>query len=160
DADWQGCAMTDLLYLNDTLLLDECGIITGVGRDERAGYVTLDRTIFYPQGGGQPADKGSIRIDGADAEGAFTGYVEGNVRHYLPEAFLQAARAGDTAQLRVDRETRLLNARAHTAGHLVSHVVETLEPRLAPIKGHHFPNGPYVEFTNEQSVDTPALLAA
>ena len=62
---------------------------------------------------------------------------DGAVRHYLtdlpdnlkPEAPLRLA---------IDAPFRLMASRSHSAGHLISHVVETLRPGLIPDKGHHF----------------------
>lgn len=52
--------MTDLLYLEDSYLRDFDARVLGV--DEQ--NVVLDRTAFYPRGGGQMADRGRIEADG------------------------------------------------------------------------------------------------
>ena len=52
--------MTQLLYLHDGYLREFDAIVTAVdGRD-----VSLDRTAFYPGGGGQPADTGALERHG------------------------------------------------------------------------------------------------
>ncbi len=48
--------MTDLLYLRDAYLVEFEATVTAV--DD--GYVNLDRTAFYPTGGGQPHDTGRL----------------------------------------------------------------------------------------------------
>ena len=48
--------MTELLYLRDSYLLEFDATVTAVGD----GTVMLDRTAFYPTGGGQPHDTGSL----------------------------------------------------------------------------------------------------
>jgi alanyl-tRNA synthetase len=53
---------------------------------------------------------------------------------------------------------RLDNARLHTGGRLVSHVFETIDADLIPLKGFHFPEGPYVEFLNKRSTDVGGIL--
>ncbi len=51
--------MTDLLYLSDAYLRDfEATVV-----DSRDTEILLDRTAFYPGGGGQPCDVGSLRSD-------------------------------------------------------------------------------------------------
>ena len=150
--------MTELLYLNETYLFEGEGKILTIDRDERGGFLVLDQTIFYPQGGGQPADKGFMRINDDNIPVTFVGYHEGDVRHYVPDTFWKDAYVGEKARLAVDRVYRLDNARLHTGGHIISHVFETISDRLVPIKGYHFPNGSYVEFVNDWNVDAPTLV--
>ena len=49
--------MTELLHLTDSYLRE----FTAVVVEQAEGGVVLDRTAFYPQGGGQPSDTGSLR---------------------------------------------------------------------------------------------------
>jgi misacylated tRNA(Ala) deacylase len=50
--------MTELLYQTDSYLKEFDAVVTGVNPDEKA--VALDRTAFYPGGGGQPNDTGIL----------------------------------------------------------------------------------------------------
>ncbi|MGA7194350.1 MAG: alanyl-tRNA editing protein [Anaerolineales bacterium] len=50
--------MTELLYQTDSYLKEFDAVITAVNPDEKA--VALDRTAFYPGGGGQPNDTGTL----------------------------------------------------------------------------------------------------
>lgn len=150
--------MTKLLYLDDTYQFEGAGTVLSLSRDEKGGYLVLDQTVFYPQGGGQASDKGYLRVSGDEIPLTFAGFQEGSVRHYVPDAYFKDTYIGQVAALAIDRTHRLENARLHTGGHLISHVLETLDPRLVPIKGYHFPNGAYVEFANERSVDAVALI--
>ncbi len=54
--------MTELLYHTDSYIQDFDSIVNSVLPEERA--VILDRTAFYPGGGGQPCDFGSLSIAG------------------------------------------------------------------------------------------------
>ena len=54
--------MTELLYQTDSYLQDFDANITSVLLTERA--VVLDRTAFYPGGGGQPSDFGTLTVEG------------------------------------------------------------------------------------------------
>src|SRR5512147_2595251 len=54
--------MTELLYHTNAYLQEFDATVTSVLEQERA--VVLDRTAFYPGGGGQPCDFGSLTIDG------------------------------------------------------------------------------------------------
>jgi misacylated tRNA(Ala) deacylase len=57
-----GDAMTELLYHTNAYLQEFDANVTAVFPDERA--IVLDRTAFYPGGGGQPCDFGSLNISG------------------------------------------------------------------------------------------------
>ncbi len=54
--------MTELLYQTDSYLKEFDATVTGV--DEEARAVILDRTAFYPGGGGQPNDTGQLIFGG------------------------------------------------------------------------------------------------
>lgn len=55
--------MTDLLYQTDAYLKEFSAVVTAVDSETRA--VVLDRSAFYPGGGGQPCDFGTLEIGGA-----------------------------------------------------------------------------------------------
>lgn len=57
-----GGTMTELLYQTDSYLQEFDSILTAVFQEDRA--VILDRTAFYPGGGGQPCDFGTLVIAG------------------------------------------------------------------------------------------------
>ncbi|HEY6099008.1 MAG TPA: alanyl-tRNA editing protein [Anaeromyxobacter sp.] len=111
--------MTERLYLADSRLLEfDADVVRVAARGGRAAVV-LDRTAFYPEGGGQPADRGTLGgvpvvdvqeeggeilhvVDGAPPAGRVSGRVDGGRRrdhvqqhhgqHLLSAAF--EARAG------------------------------------------------------------------
>lgn len=150
--------MTELAYLSDTNKFTEHGVAKTIGSDEKGLYVILDQTVFYPQGGGQPADKGYLK-NGADSIPIiFVGFADGDVRHYIPESSRGAVEIGQRYELEVDGVLRIKNAKLHTAGHLISHVLEALQPTLIPIKGYHFPDGSYVEFLNPAGVEGARVI--
>ena len=82
-----------------------------VGVDDRT--VMLDRTYFYAESGGQPADRGTI--DGVRVLDVQT--VDGAVRHTLAET--PPFEAGDTVTGFVDGDFRTYCMRAHTASHVL-----------------------------------------
>ncbi|CAG8770704.1 4023_t:CDS:1, partial [Funneliformis caledonium] len=53
---------TELIYYRDTYLDKLEAIIVEVGRDENGDFIIFDKTIFHPQGGGQPDDKGHFKL--------------------------------------------------------------------------------------------------
>jgi len=87
------------------------------------GNVILDQTLFYPEGGGQPADHGLIRKGSkvfrvVDVQSA--GKV---VLHKIAEEEQAAAAAeispGDSVEGEIDMNRRLAHARHHTAAHII-----------------------------------------
>ena len=62
---------TVLAYLEDTYKFTDKAHFEYVANDERGYYCVLDSTIFYPQGGGQPSDIGSIEVKGVSASNHF-----------------------------------------------------------------------------------------
>ncbi len=88
--------------------------------------IRLDRTVFYPLGGGQPGDSGVLRL----ADGATVRIVDthkdkasGDILHIPDEgAALPAAGTQVTAEIDWDRRHRLM--RMHTCMHLLCAVVE------------------------------------
>ncbi|HEX4780689.1 MAG TPA: alanyl-tRNA editing protein [Usitatibacter sp.] len=99
---------------------------TIAARDARG--IVLDRTIFYPRGGGQAGDAGVLRLEGGEIAIADTvkGEVPGEIIHVPApgqEALLEAAAAGNSVALAIDWERRHRHMRFHTATHLLCAIV-------------------------------------
>jgi Ser-tRNA(Ala) deacylase AlaX len=153
--------MTKLLYLEDTYKFESTGKILKIDKDSKGQFLILDRTIFYPQGGGQPSDSGQIII--VDKKITFNihfvGFNNGVVHHYFKEDdILLDNLIEKDAELKVDDLKRINHAKSHTSGHLLANIVELIAPELKGIKGYHFPEGPYVEFTGKLSSFTNEKL--
>jgi misacylated tRNA(Ala) deacylase len=86
--------------------------------------VRLDRSIFYPTGGGQPGDTGSLRWDGGEARIVDAVKADGaDVLHVLaPDAPRPAV--GTKLHTALDWDRRLLHMRMHTALHVMSAVIK------------------------------------
>jgi misacylated tRNA(Ala) deacylase len=87
------------------------------------GGVVLDRTLFYPVGGGQPADRGTLRRgDGAEWPIADVAKSGDSVLHRFGRLRSGAVRpqVGDQVRGTIDWERRYLHMRSHTAQHLLS----------------------------------------
>jgi alanyl-tRNA synthetase len=152
--------MAKPLYLADTYLFSANASVTGASYDERGHYLTLDQTIFYPQGGGQPSDQGTIEVADAQYQVTSVRQVENEIRHYLASEPAKDLVAANASKLSLDKERRLLNARYHTAAHLVGNIVEMLYPALKAVKGHSFPNEAYIEFIGDYLPDEAQLQEA
>jgi misacylated tRNA(Ala) deacylase len=108
--------MTELLYQTDSYLQEfEAGVVT-VLADERA--VILDRTAFYPGGGGQPCDFGSLTIAGVVYPVDKVKKQGDDVLHFLGgTAPMPSAGAASHGTLDWARRHKLM--RTHTALHVL-----------------------------------------
>jgi len=148
--------MTQLTYFENSYLFRSDAVIIEIIESEIFTAVILDKTIFYPQGGGQPADKGTI----VSKHSTFLVYdvridENGKVMHY-GKFETDKFKPGETVTLIVDEENRIQNAKLHSAGHLLDCAVAKIGLNLKPTKGFHFIWGPYVEYkgslTNESLI--------
>ena len=111
--------MTEELFRDDATLVECDAHVTQV--DERG--VQLDRTVFYPHGGGQAGDRGELVLaDGRVIAIADTrkGERPGDIVHVLANPEDRAALAiGAAVRARIDVERRRAHMRFHTATHLL-----------------------------------------
>ncbi|PQJ36219.1 alanyl-tRNA editing protein [Salinibacter sp. 10B] len=112
--------MTELRYLPDN---DDVTSFTATVEEVADDYMVLDGTYFYPEGGGQPADHGTLHWDGGAAEVVDVQKEHGDVRHYLEEVRGDLPEPGDEVEGQIDEARRMKLRRMHTAQHVVSKVV-------------------------------------
>jgi misacylated tRNA(Ala) deacylase len=87
--------------------------------------VVLDRTVFYPGGGGQPPDRGTL-LRGSDGRTwSVTGAhkADGDIVHELASAAGEPPSVGDLVQADLDSARRFALMRTHTALHALCGVV-------------------------------------
>ncbi len=112
--------MTTLLYQTDSTLAAFDAAVTAA--DPAARAVTLDRTAFYPGGGGQPHDLGELACAGALYPVTRVQKTGDDVVHVLGgDAPLPAAGAAVRGQLDWPRRYALM--RTHTALHILCGVI-------------------------------------
>ena len=140
---------TRLEYLADTYRFAGEGQLLEIGEGARGKFFVFDQTIFYPKGGGQPSDLGTITF----ANGVeypvhlvlFDGST-GRVQHYV-EGEVDTGLIGLGAAFKIDQARRSENAKAHSAGHLLDNVVSEVAPELiGKIGSHDAKEGCYVKF--------------
>ena len=108
--------MTQELFLQDSYLKEfEAGVVNLEGRE-----VTLDATVFYPGGGGQPPDKGTLGVGPVHASVVDARREGGRVVHVLDRAIPNTVK-----KLRgeLDWDRRFAHMRYHTALHVLSSVI-------------------------------------
>lgn len=97
-------------------LTDFEATITAVEDD----HIFLDRTLFYPLGGGQNWDTGSLNADKGKVE-IIEVKGRGDVQHFVAEG--HGLQVGEEVTGAIDWERRYAHMRMHTAQHLVSGIV-------------------------------------
>jgi len=111
---------TDTLFRDDSYLKSSEATVVSV--DDNG--VVLDRTVFYPMGGGQPGDSGELQWAEHAATVVDTRYDDsGCIRHVLADDAPVPA-VGDTVTAQIDWERRYLHMRMHTALHLLGSVLK------------------------------------
>ncbi len=86
--------------------------------------IRLDRTVFYPTGGGQPGDCGTLTLaDGSSVAIADTVKADGDIAH-VPAQGATPPAVGDTVTAAVDWQRRYRHMRMHTALHVMSAVIK------------------------------------
>ena len=118
---------TELLFREDAYLRTTTARVLAAG----ANGIELDRTVFYPLGGGQAGDAGVlVRAGGERTPIADTRKGDGPDRVlHVPAAGAALPAPGETVELEIDWPRRYRLMRLHTALHLMSCVV------TAPVTG-------------------------
>lgn len=139
--------MTELLYMNDfdveTCEAKVLGLTTL--EDGRIDMV-LDRTCFYPRGGGQDWDMGEIRGDAKIVAVEEVRLDEAGEVHHIGKSTEGAFETGDSIRCEVDHDRRQLNTRLHSAGHVIDRAVDSLGLDWVATKGQHYPDLSAVEY--------------
>ncbi len=112
--------MTVLLFRSDPYLQDCAARVVGHTAE---GAILVDRSVFYPSGGGQPGDSGWIRWQGGRIPVATTIKADGGLIGLVPGEPLALPEPGAELRLVLDWDRRFKHMRMHTALHLLSVVI-------------------------------------
>jgi misacylated tRNA(Ala) deacylase len=111
--------MAEELFRQDSYLKSCEAIVTGV--DEKG--IRLDRTVFYPTGGGQPGDCGTLTLpEGQSIAIRDTVKADDDIAH-VPAVDDPLPAVGDKVIATVDWDRRYRHMRMHTALHVMSAVI-------------------------------------
>ena len=111
--------MTEELFREDSYL-KSCDATVVALADEG---VVLDRTVFYPTGGGQPGDSGVLKFPGGGAQIVDTLKGDDGIVHVLDEG-AQRPQVGDGVSVELDWDRRHKHMRMHTTLHLLCALVD------------------------------------
>jgi misacylated tRNA(Ala) deacylase len=112
--------MTEILFRDDSYLKECAATVLAVD----AEAVILDRTVFYPMGGGQPGDSGQINWEGGSAVVTDARHGDGGAIRHLLEPGSTLPDIGATVTASLDWDRRYLHMRMHTALHLLGSVLQ------------------------------------
>ena len=112
--------MTEALFRADPYARDARGRV--VAHTDEGGLI-LDRTVFYPTGGGQPGDSGLLIWDAQRLAVATTVKGQGDAIVLVPAEPSALPAPGTVLEQRLDWERRHRHMRVHTALHLLSVVI-------------------------------------
>lgn len=135
--------MTERLYYTSEATAGSAQVIRCTEEPDGRYAIELNQTLFHPQGGGQPADRGWIA--GLAVEGVFLRGEQ--VVHILPGAL-----APGEVEMQVDKNVRERHSRWHSAGHLIGYAGETFGWK--PVKAHHWPGEGRITFVSGESLDS------
>ncbi|MBW3001576.1 alanyl-tRNA editing protein [Candidatus Woesearchaeota archaeon] len=107
--------MTELIYMNDCYAKEFDAVVKKVD----GKFIILDKTAFYPQGGGQPTDTGKLIKDGEEYKVVFAKKKGPEVSHEVDKEGLQA---GDKVHGVIDWDNRHRLMRMHTAAHILCEI--------------------------------------
>lgn len=111
--------MTEELFREDAYLRECSATVVA----SEPGSVVLDRTVFYPRGGGQPGDAGVLILpDGSEVEVSDTVKNEDAIVHVMAED-APLLSVGTEVTAKIDWERRHRHMRMHTCLHLLCAVV-------------------------------------
>lgn len=162
--------MTQDLFRQDAYLTECTATVTAI----TAQGIGLDRTVFYPLGGGQAGDTGALVLangseiaiadtrKGKAEDGSFTSKICHQPSPELLEQLLNPQQSssaklavGETVTARIDWARRLRLMRFHTASHLLCHIV----PKL--VNGCSItPDYARIDFNMDEPLDKEALTSA
>lgn len=107
--------MTERLFENDPYLCEFEACVTECVPKNGIWQICMDRSAFFPEGGGQPGDRGYI----GEAAVFDTHEREGDIWHYTHEPI----EAGTRVRCRLDWKFRFSNMQNHAAEHIVSGLI-------------------------------------
>ena len=115
----KGDLMAEALYMNDSYLKEFNARVKSVSNGR---YIVVDKTAFFPKGGGVEWDTGIMKrkSDNKEFKVIYTGKFKGEISH---EVTNEGLKEGDEVHCKVDWDRRYLLMRYHTATHVFTGVL-------------------------------------
>lgn len=107
--------MTEKLYEQDSMLKSCLATVLSCAEDKRGYAVVLDRTVFFPEGGGQLSDRGTL----GGVKMTYAAQRGSEVVHYCERPLP----VGEQVEAVLDWQARLDHMQQHAGEHILSHAV-------------------------------------
>lgn len=116
--------MTQKLYDTDSYLSEFTCKVISLYSDEQYIYIETDRTAFFPEGGGQTSDIGTL--GGINVENVQI--IDGKILHYVENSDENAEKLKNSTLLegKIDMKKRFSDMQQHTGEHIFSGIVHSL----------------------------------
>ena len=128
------------LFYRDPYAREFSATVTSCREGKKGFEVVLDDTAFYPEGGGQPSDEGTL----GEAKVIFVKRVGPEIVHYIDKPL----EVGSTVIGKIDWERRFDNMQNHTCEHIFSGLVHQ-KYKLENVGFHMDPDDITVDFSGE-----------
>ena len=119
---------TEKYFENDAFRKTAAGVILAAEADAKTGggRIALDGTVFYPEGGGQPADRGTLTLaDGTVLHVTDVHETNGIIWHTV-DALPETAQPGAAVTSTIDWEWRFDKMQQHTGEHILSGILHQM----------------------------------
>lgn len=115
------------LYKEDPYLRSNIARITSVDEKDGLACFSCDSSVFFPEGGGQPSDRGTVSINEHiyNIVEAYDESLDSDVWH-LTDAPAGSFNVGDEVELTIDWDHRFKNMQRHCGEHMLSGTMHTL----------------------------------
>ncbi|OVE83517.1 alanine--tRNA ligase [Natronolimnobius baerhuensis] len=122
DERFEDLPKTERLYYDDQQRTQFEAIVLDVFEREEGYDIVLDQTMFYPEGGGQPADTGSLSTDDTAVDVTDVQIEDGVILHRTDESLGK----GEFVNGQIDAGRRRQLMRHHTATHIIMHATRAV----------------------------------
>lgn len=115
------------LYKNDPYLKSNVAHITSIDEKNDMACFSCDASVFFPEGGGQPSDRGTVSVGEHiyNITEAYDESLEADIWH-LTDAPAGSFKVGDEVELTIDWDHRFKNMQRHCGEHMLSGTMHTL----------------------------------
>ncbi|MBR1985342.1 MAG: alanyl-tRNA editing protein [Mogibacterium sp.] len=121
--------VTERIYQRDRYAAENDAVVTAIREKNGMDVIACNASVYYPEGGGQPSDTGSVSITGSQKvfgiSRAFDESLTGDVWH-ITDAPAGTFSTGDNVKLNIDPDLRFRNMQRHCGEHMLSGTMDTL----------------------------------